>query len=145
MLEAVEKERPDTIIHLGDLMSDTETLEHIYPDIPKLCVPGNCDGWTDAPAQKLVRLEGHLILMGHGHQWRVKQGPEEAVQAARKAGAEAVLFGHTHRTLCRQEEDGLWVMNPGSIRDLESYGLIFLEPGKPIRCAVSSLDDSAGA
>ena len=32
---------------------------------------------------------------------------------ARKAEAKLVLYGHTHRPDCHQEEDGLWVMNPG--------------------------------
>ena len=27
---------------------------------------------------------------------------------------EIALYGHTHRMDCHQEEDGLWVFNPGS-------------------------------
>ena len=33
---------------------------------------------------------------------------------ARKFGAKLVMYGHTHRVDCRQESDGIWVLNPGS-------------------------------
>ena len=28
--------------------------------------------------------------------------------------AQAALYGHTHVAECRQETDGMWVLNPGS-------------------------------
>ena len=139
MLDAVEKERPDRILHLGDYRSDTEELGFLYPSIPILSVPGNCDGWTGEPEERRFHLAGHCVLMGHGHRWYVKHDLSAALLAARKAGAELLLFGHTHVPLCRQEEDGLWVMNPGSIRDRDSYGLIFLEPGLPPECRLATL------
>lgn len=139
MLDAVEQEQPDQILHLGDLMSDTAELGFAYPAIPLACVPGNCDGWTGEPEEKLLRLAGHRVLMGHGHQWYVKHSPDAALRAARRAGAEILLFGHTHVPLCRQEADGLWVLNPGSIRDRGSYGLLLLEPDRPIHCATGAL------
>ena len=59
-----------------------------------------------------------------------------AVQEGRKAGADILLFGHTHRAYCRQLEDGLWVMNPGASRT--SYGTILLEGGS-ITCTLTKL------
>ena len=139
MIDAVEKECPDRILHLGDLMSDTGELGFAYPSIPLACVPGNCDGWTGEPEEKLLRLAGHTVLMGHGHQWYVKRDLTAALLAARRAGAEVLLFGHTHTPLCRRETDGLWILNQGSIRDRGSYGLLILEPGELPRCSISSL------
>ena len=60
-----------------------------------------------------------------------------ACYAARECGAQILLFGHTHRPLV--DWDGtLWVMNPGSIRDRRTYGVITLEGGK-IDCAAQTL------
>ena len=139
MVEAIEKERPDQILHLGDLLSDTEELVCAYPSIPLTGVPGNCDAWTGEPEEKLLKLAGHSIFMGHGHQWQVKLHLDVAQRAARRVEAEVLLFGHTHRALCRQEADGLWLLNPGSIRDSGSYGLLWVDPGRPIECHIHTL------
>lgn len=144
MVEAVEREQPQQILHLGDLAGDTGELKYAYRDIPLAAVPGNCDPWTGEPEEKLLRLGGHLVLMGHGHQWQVKHSLDRALAAARRAGAEVLLFGHTHRPLCYQERDGLWVLNPGSIRDSESYGLLLLEPDRPVGCRLAALTEENG-
>ena len=96
-------------------------------------VPGNCDGWTMDPLKKQITLAGKRILLSHGHLWGVKKGYEAAVADARAVGADILLFGHTHRALCQQLEDGLWMMNPGASR--ASYGLIRIEQGQ-IHCSI---------
>ena len=40
MEEAVEREKPDMILHLGDCWRDAERLAERYPDIPMEHVPG---------------------------------------------------------------------------------------------------------
>ena len=45
---------------------------------------------------------------------RRKSGLWALLRDARASGADAVLYGHTHVADCHQEEDGLWVLNPGS-------------------------------
>lgn len=130
MLEAVERENPDMVLHLGDLCSDAETLSAAFPTLPVVSVPGNCDGWTDKPAHRLLELEGRRILMGHGHEWQVKLGYEKAVKAACDAGADILLFGHTH--VAHLDRRGpLWMMNPGAqcVRGAGNYGIIVLENG----------------
>lgn len=99
-------------------------------------VPGNCDGWTTVPAKKLITLQGKRILLSHGHLWRVKGGYDAAIADAHKAGADILLFGHTHRAYCQRMEDGLWVMNPGASRS--SYGTILLDHGT-IQCSLTRL------
>ena len=124
MREAVELEHPDYVIHLGDLEEDARLLAQEYPRLAVTGVPGNCDGLMFSPLQKLVTYDGIRILMSHGHIWGVKGGYGAAIAAARKCSAHIVLFGHTHVPHCEQTENGLWVMNPGSIRDSGSYGII---------------------
>ena len=133
MLDAIDAHRPDQVIHLGDLQSDAEELTYIYPKLPICMVPGNCDGWTMAPLKKQITLAGKRILLSHGHLWGVKKGYVAAVADARAVGADILLFGHTHRALCQQLEDGLWMMNPGASRT--SYGLIRIEQGQ-IHCSI---------
>lgn len=133
MYRAVDQQQPDQIIHLGDLVEDAEELSWAYPKLPVCMVPGNCDGWTTLPAQKQITLAGRSILLSHGHLWGVKSGYGRAMAEARNAGAELLLFGHTHHSLCQQLPDGLWMLNPGASRS--SYGLVLLEGGA-IHCSV---------
>jgi hypothetical protein len=138
MYQAIDRHAPDQIIHLGDLQRDAEEVAEHYPKLPFCMVPGNCDGWTFDPTRKLIKAEGKLILLSHGHIWGVKRGYDTAIAEARKAGADILLFGHTHKALCQQLEDGLWMLNPGTSRT--SYGLILLENGT-IQCSLLPQDD----
>lgn len=133
---AIDTEKPDHVIHLGDLMEDAEYASMVYPKLPICMVPGNCDGWTSAEAVKQITLGGRSILLSHGHLWGVKSGYDRAIAQARAARADILLFGHTHQALCCQLEDGLWMLNPGSSRS--TYGLIELEAGE-IRCSTHHL------
>ena len=137
MLDTIEKYKPDTIIHLGDLEDDAEEIGYIFPQIPLISVPGNCDGWTTSLPVRLVSIEGVRILLSHGHLWQVKRGYDLAIREAHKADANILLFGHTHVAHCKQMEDGLWVMNPGA--SPSSYGTITIENGS-VQCLISYLD-----
>jgi len=123
MIDVVEAEHPDLVIHLGDLQRDAEALAAVYPKLPLVSVPGNCDGWTDQPVQKLITVQHRRILLSHGHIWHVKSGYDLAFDAAIKAGAHILLFGHTHRSYCCQREQFLAV-NPGASRS--SYARLTL-------------------
>ena len=97
MVQAIDEQQPDQVIHLGDLISDAEELSYFYPKLPICMVPGNCDGWTTVPSVKQITLQGRSILLSHGHLWGVKSGYEAAIAQARSAGADILLFGHTHQ------------------------------------------------
>ena len=131
MQQCVELVQPQAILHLGDCVRDAQRLEELYPDIPLLGVPGNCDyGGLDQP-ERLTELGGVRILMMHGHTRHVKSGPMAAMYAARECGADILLFGHTHRReLVRGVGTAATVFNPGSLRDGGSYGVITIENGK---------------
>lgn len=126
MRQAVDLEQPDYVIHLGDLEGDAHLLSQEYPSLPITGVPGNCDGFPTAPLQRLVSYGPVKVLMSHGHIWNVKSGYHAAIHAAHQCQADILLFGHTHVPYCQQEEDGLWVVNPGSIRDSGSYAILTL-------------------
>ena len=117
MRRCVEVVKPDAMVHLGDHYDDGETLAEMYPEIPVHQVAGNCDTFRcpiHARQMLCYRLGGVVVYMTHGHQERVKQGIGGLLTQARKFDAQVALYGHTHVPYCVQEEDGLWVMNPGS-------------------------------
>ena len=134
MYAAIDSHRPEQVIHLGDLMRDAQEVAKHYPRLPFCLVPGNCDGWGMAvPVKKQIVLGGRSILLSHGHRWGVKSGYDAAIADARAVGADILLFGHTHVPLCRQMEDGMWMMNPGP--SCSSYGLITIDNGA-VSCCV---------
>ena len=139
MADMVRLERPDRILHLGDLVRDAQTLQEKFPDIPVSFVPGNCDGRRpDLPEERVFTLEGCRLLMTHGHTYHVKLGPAAAIRAAREAGAHLLLYGHTHEAAC-EFQHGMWVVNPGSIGSLArpTYAVAVLEAGGAV-CYIST-------
>ncbi len=132
MRQAVEREQPGHILHLGDLSGDAERLGLRFPNLPLDYVCGDCDGFSLVPSTRVLELQGRRILMMHGHTHRVKTGYGGAIAAARQVQADILLFGHTHLAYTERMEDGLWAMNPGSCQSdgKVSYGVILLEKGE---------------
>lgn len=134
MIDIVEREMPDEIIHLGDCWKDAETLNCAYPKIPMYKVPGNCDDSFGKTGRMLLERMGWKILLAHGHQWRVKAGLALALEVGREAGAHILLYGHTHVADCRKDQ-GMWVMNPGTVGGRygpATYGVLQVEDGAVI-------------
>ena len=139
MERMTELERPAQILFLGDGLSDAQALARRFPQIPVCCVAGNCDPYgCEVPTERTITLGGHVLFMTHGHRYQVKRDILTATYAAREAGAEVLLYGHTHEAYCRREQ-GLWIVNPGSVRDLfrPSYGVILIGEDGGLECAVS--------
>lgn len=130
MIEVVEKETPDMIIHLGDCFSDAQELRERFREIPVECVPGNCDLTMEIPVI-VLSIEGFLVMICHGHTYNVKSGYLALEMAAHEKEAQVVLFGHTHRVFY-DYHNGLAMMNPGSIGapgygTPASYGILSLD------------------
>lgn len=138
MRRCVENVQPDAVVHLGDYYNDAQDLAEEYPSIPFYAVPGNCDrhrGYIPDPETKLQIVGGVRFMLTHGHLHNVKMTLTRLLADARAMGVHAVLFGHTHEAYCVKEEDGLWVLNPGS----SGYGggtagIIEIKDGKITDC-----------
>ncbi|MCI6363090.1 metallophosphoesterase family protein [Intestinimonas butyriciproducens] len=130
MEDVMRREHPELVLHLGDLCRDIEEIQRRFPQQTIQNVCGNCDGFTETPDQRILRVEGKRILMMHGHRYNVKLTYASAAYAAREAEADILLFGHTHIPYCEQV-DGLWMLNPGSCGGRgATYGVISLENGE---------------
>ncbi len=139
MRRCVDAVRPQAIIHLGDFYDDAQALQEDYGHIPFHMVPGNCDRYRcpmDARELLCYPVGGVKMMMTHGHNYRVKSGTGALTAEARRLGAQAVLYGHTHIADCRREDD-LWVLNPGTCGHFGgSAGVIETDGEKIIACRI---------
>ena len=140
MRRCMDRFRPQAVIHLGDYYDDAEALQQDFSQIPFHIVPGNCDLYRPGglkPAVLCYNVCGVRLYMTHGHNHKVKLTQGLLLKDARQAQAQAVLYGHTHKPDCHREEDGLWVLNPGSCGHAGgSVGLIETENGQILSCRV---------
>ncbi len=117
MRRCIESVKPNAIVHLGDHFDDGVAMKEEFPGIPFYQVPGNCDRYRCPPGQPEILIYpvcGVTLYITHGHKHSVKSYLGALIRDARASRAAAALYGHTHRPDCHQEEDGLWVLNPGS-------------------------------
>ena len=145
MRRCAEMLKPDALIHLGDYWDDGQAISELFPEIPMVQVPGNCDRYRCEPEEpeiKLERMFGADLYLTHGHRHNVKRHLTELLRDARKCRAAAALYGHTHTADCHRERDGLWVLNPGSCGYFGgSVGLMEVENGKITDCRILREED----
>ena len=125
----IEKHNIKRAIFLGDGSGDVGLLSKIYPSVTFNAVRGNCDTFSDFPEQTVLDIEGHKIFCCHGHRYGVKSGLLRLKYAAESEKCDIALFGHTHIQFSA-EEDGILLLNPGSIGFSGKYALLSLEKGK---------------
>ena len=129
--------RPDAVIFLGDGLRDVESLD--WDPAILYSVAGNCDWFADGVRTEIVMaLEGHTLLMTHGHLYGVKGGYGPLLKHAAEVGADIVLCGHTHLP-CEETipagtqlgnvilERPMYLLNPGSIGKGGSFGTLSLQ------------------
>ena len=78
--ETVLREAPfDYLIHCGDV-EGREIFIEALAECPCTIVAGNNDFFTDLPYDEEVTLEGHKILVTHGHHYFVSQDYDKLVE-----------------------------------------------------------------
>ena len=115
----------DAVFHLGDGAADMDALAQEFPSVRVYQVGGNCDSLLRLyPEEQEVVLGGARFFAVHGHRFGVKSSPLRLLLTAKERDARVALFGHTHQPLIHGEE-GLCLVNPGSVRD-GRYALVDL-------------------
>ena len=103
----------DVLIHLVDNTDDVRELtQNFYGEV--YTVRGNCDFDIRYPSERIIELDGIKLFITHGDKYGVKYSLTNIYYKGKEIGADIVLFGHTHVS-CIEEEDGLILMNPGSV------------------------------
>lgn len=114
------------IFHLGDGVREAQSIADEYPNREFRMVCGNGDFGYSAivPDAGMEEAADRRIFYTHGHRYDVKMGIDRILYAARERKADILLFGHTHTPVC-DYEDGLYIINPGSLAYRRpTYGLI---------------------
>ena len=114
----IEKTAPfDMMIHLGD----TEGSEEHFREWVKneKCaihvVRGNNDFFSMSEREKEISIGKYRAFLTHGHMYGVSLGPEGIEDEARSRKVNIVMYGHTHKPHLEYLNDGLVVLNPGSL------------------------------
>ncbi len=129
MQKAIEAEGDIShIIHAGDVHSDVEDLEILYPRLPIAAVKGNNDWFVrDVPEDRVFELGGVRIFLTHGHNYGVKYSFEKILWKAKEVSAKITIFGHTHIPV-HKEVDGVVLFNPGAAT--KGYGILEVSDGE---------------
>ena len=122
----------DAYICLGDGVRDFDNAEAFIRQRDEhatmYAVRGNCDFTAAHPDRLVIHLGGLKIYLTHGHIHRVKGGLDYLRSAAREAGADIALYGHTHRA--NVEYTTPWLLNPGAAEN-DCCALLEIDNGKP--------------
>ena len=120
--------KAEVLIHLGDGAEEAQELCAGLPGKAFYQVRGNCDWGSALPPVGEYTAAGVKIFYTHGHLYGVKSGQYTIVCAARERKARVLLYGHTHNAL-EDYDDGLYLLNPGSLNSWEAtYGTVDITP-----------------
>lgn len=124
-----EQPEANVVFHLGDGVRELESVAADNPDRTFFGVRGNCDSALCPLLENREETVGQKrIFFTHGHLWSVKCGLTRIAFAARERKADILLFGHTHTPLATYD-DGLYLVNPGSLGYGKCYATVDIVPG----------------
>ena len=128
LLAALERERADRLLLLGDLLYhgprndlpqgyDPKEVIALLSSVKNqvFCVRGNCEAEVDQMVLPfpvladycLLEQKGHVIFATHGHHYNLETPP--LLQSG-----DVLLHGHTHIP-AKDNSLGFWYLNPGSV------------------------------
>lgn len=137
LVAAIERERPDRVVLLGDLLYHgprndlpadyapkrvIELLNALAPQV--LAVRGNCEAEVDQMVLDFACMADYALLSDaqtgrdlfctHGHVYGA--GLHNSVDRLPSLrGGDALVYGHTHVKVSEQGPGGIWLFNPGSV------------------------------
>ena len=140
LMRVIERERPDRVLLLGDLLYHgprndlprdyapkrvIEMLNGLASTGAVVAVRGNCDAEVDqmvlavpcmADSAMVIDEGGRELFCTHGHVFGAGMHNSVDRVPALPAGS-ALLYGHTHVKVNEESErhPGLWLFNPGSV------------------------------
>lgn len=114
------------LFYLGDGEYDLKLLEESNHNTYIHKVKGNCDFASTLPTYIIDEVEGVRIYATHGYVEQVKYGKDLLRQYAADNKAAIALYGHTH-VADTTYSDGIWLVNPGSIR-MGEYAVVDITP-----------------
>lgn len=108
---AHNKNNVDAFFHCGD--SELEANDSLFNVFNG--VIGNMDFDMNFPEELVKVVDGETIYVSHGHLTGVKTNLLTLSLRAQSKNANFAFFGHTHELGCEMTDDGMLILNPGSI------------------------------
>lgn len=138
-LQAAIDAQPEAalLVHLGDGAADLTAVSE-FCSIRNVQVAGNCDLASPYPDDAEFKFGGQTFFAAHGHRYGVKHDLYRFACAARSRGARVALFGHTHQALTLYD-DGLYLINPGSLGHGGTYATVDIDPAGGIASSIVKL------
>lgn len=103
------------LIHCGDGCTDIQAAQLASGRrLPVYAVRGNVDASMQQPLIRGVHIEDRKLLVAHGHHFLHGNSNALLLSEARRQGACAFLFGHTHVPFIKMVNNIL-LLNPGSL------------------------------
>lgn len=113
------KGKVDAFLHCGDSEFTTDhPIFEVYQS-----VKGNCD-FEPFPHVHQVVVGQTRIVFTHGHKYHVKFSLNKLYSLGLAHEADIVCFGHTHRPTYEVMEDGMIILNPGSLKNNRGFSRI---------------------
>lgn len=146
LLKAIETEKADRVLILGDILyhgprndlpknyAPKKVIEMLNPLKDKLlCVRGNCDTEVDQMVldfpimadYSIIPVGDRLMYAAHGHNFNENNLPP-------MSQGDILLNGHTHVSKCVENSDFIY-MNPGSVsipKENTPHSFMTLKEGK---------------
>ncbi|HEY8389919.1 MAG TPA: metallophosphoesterase [Clostridia bacterium] len=124
----------DYVIFLGDGINSIYPYKNLLGD-RLIMVKGNCDMFSQAGDEVVMDIDGHKLLITHGHKYHVKESLNDLIYRANEVNADLVLYGHTHIPYM-ETINGCTLVNPGSLglprMGHPTYAYIVLMERKPM-------------
>lgn len=108
---AHNQNKVDAFFHCGD--SELEANDPLFNVFNG--VIGNMDFDMGFPEELVKVVDGETVYVSHGHLTGVKTGLMTLKLRAQANDAKFAFFGHTHELGCEMTDDGILILNPGSI------------------------------
>lgn len=122
----------EVIVFLGDGERDINRVEELLENKYVIKVKGNCDIASTLDETVTQTIGGKKFYITHGYLENVKFGDDRLVYKGQSLDADIILYGHTHVPV-NKRVDGIYVFNPGSIRD-GNYGFIDITEKGEVIC-----------
>ncbi|MEG0366497.1 MAG: metallophosphoesterase [Coprobacillus sp.] len=122
----------DYYIHCGDSEASYKELLSGY-----ICVKGNNDWALELPMDAKIVVEGHNILITHGHRFGYFNREYAMHDALTRNKCDILISGHTHMPMFIKEGQYTFI-NPGSTSlprggSSKSYAVVYVD-GENITC-----------
>lgn len=118
-------------VHAGDVMA-AGVLDAMRPrsghviavagnnDIPEKWPEFETDIVQQLPRTAELELPGGILVVEHGHR-HGHHAPRHDLLRRTHPHARAIVYGHSHKLICDQDEDP-WVVNPGAAGRVRTHG-----------------------